>query len=454
MEYKPTEVLTVYLARADMRKIGRLASLDRQILFEYDPEFLSSGIQISPFRLPLRPGVMPGEAAVFDGLFGVFNDSLPDGWGRLLLDRAVERYGISRGQLTPLDRLAYVGQNGMGALVYEPVQTQDNDTTTLQLDRIAQESATVLAGEQDEVVEKLFKLNGASSGARPKIVAQVSSDKKRLIHGPNDLPAGYAHWIIKFPSTNDAADIGPTEYAYSLMARDAGLIMPETHLFSAKKKRYFGIKRFDRDGNRRVHMHSLSGLINADHRNPTIDYDNFLRVVALLTKDVRQVQRAFLAACFNVLANNRDDHAKNVSFVLEGDAQWSLSPAYDLTFSGGPGGEQSMMVMGEGKNPGAAQLRALAKKHGVAAADETIDRVRAVVTRWPAYASEAGVTKKSSALIERALNAIAIRNSPPPPSSTTTTKKAKTATKARPEKDSKKPPAKLKKASGSGRKRK
>ncbi len=266
MKYKSTGLLTVYLDAGERLKVGRLAARGRQILFEYDPAFIASGFQISPFFLPLKTGVAAGDPAIFDDLFGVFNDSLPDGWGRLLLDRAVEKYGIHPGQLTPLDRLAHVGPHGMGALVYEPDQTGDNEATlALQLDRIAAEAATVLAGKQDDVVAKLFKLNGASSGARPKVVAQVSPDKEQIIHGPMKLPAGYSHWMIKYPSSNDASDVGPIEYAYSLMARDAGIGMLETFLFGSKKKRYFGVKRFDRDGDRRI---PHAQLVWAHQRRP------------------------------------------------------------------------------------------------------------------------------------------------------------------------------------------
>lgn len=417
MKYKATDLLTVYLDGTERRRVGRLAVSRRQILFEYDPSFIASGLQISPFHLPLRTGAVAGDPTLFDGLFGVFNDSLPDGWGRLLLDRAVEKHGINRGQLTPLDRLAHVGRHGMGALVYEPDQSDDDDKeVTLQLDSIAQDAMTVLKGEQEDVIEKLLKLNGASSGARPKVVAQVSRDKKKIIHGPAKLPKGYAHWMIKFPSTNDASDIGPVEYAYSLMARACGLAMPETFLFrSKKKKRYFGIKRFDRDGDRRIHMHSLSGLINADHRTPSLDYDGLMRATLILTKDVREVERAFAIACFNVLAHNRDDHAKNVSFLMDDKGGWSLAPAYDLTFSFGPGGEQSMMVMGEGKAPGASNLRALAEKHGLKNADAIISRVLDAVSKWRVHADEAGVTKKSITMVERAIGEIAKRDTPPAP---------------------------------------
>lgn len=413
MKYVPTTLLNVFLDGRTRRKVGRLATRDRRILFEYDSDFLVSGLQLSPFQLPTRPGVVLGDPAIFDGLFGVFNDSLPDGWGRLLLDRTVERLGILRGSLTPLDRLAYIGGHGMGALSYEPDHSKaDDETVVLKLDKVAAEAATVLAGEQGAVVEKLLRLNGASAGARPKVVAQVSGDKAKIVHGPAALPRGYAHWMIKFPSALDEADVGPIEYAYSLMARAAGVDMPETHLFGAKKKRYFGIRRFDRDGDRRIHMHSLSGLLHADHRTPSLDYDAFLKATQLLTKDVTQVEKAFRLACFNVFGHNRDDHAKNFSYLLEdGSGEWSLAPAYDLIFSAGPAGEQSMMVMGEGKAPGVEQLRALAKKNDLKQPGAVVDQVREAIARWPEFADAAGVSKKSAKMI-------ATHIAPPPPKAT------------------------------------
>jgi len=406
MTFEPTELLTVYLdAGKKRRKVGRLANRDRQILFEYDPGFLASGTEISPVKLPLRPGVQIADTAIFDGLFGVFNDSLPDGWGRLLLDRTVEKHGINRRELNALDRLAYVGHDGMGALSYEPERGKHTGTKApLALDKLAEESAIVLAGENDEVFEELLRLNGSSAGARPKIVAQVSADKKRVIHGQQKLQPGYAHWMIKFPSSQDARDIGAIEYAYSLMARDAGIEMPETHLFRTKKSKYFGTKRFDRHGDTRIHMHSLGGLIHADHRAPALDYDMLLRVTQGLTKNIHDAEKAYALACFNVLAHNRDDHVKNFSFLLNAGDEWIFAPAYDLVFSYGPGREQSMLVIGEGKNPGVKELQGLGKKHGLKNAPDILARVQKAIANWPHYVEEASVSAKSAREITSKIN--------------------------------------------------
>ncbi len=398
MIYHPTELLNVFFdAQGARLKIGRLAFRDRQILFEYDSGFIASGIEISPIKLPLKTGILVNADALFDGLFGVFNDSLPDGWGRLLLDRTVEKHGINRRQLTALDRLAFVGCSGMGALSYEPDRGEASPgETDLSLDRLAQESAAVLAGQNEDVFEELLDLNGSSSGARPKIMAQVSADKTRIIHGQQGLQDGFENWMIKFPSSQDASDIGAIEYAYSLMARDAGVTVPETYLFRTAKNAYFGSRRFDRDGDRRVHMHSLCGLIHADHRVPSLDYDMILRVTLVLTKDVREAEKLYALACFNVLAHNRDDHSKNFSFLMNEAHEWKFAPAYDLTFSYGPGGEQSTLVSGEGKNPGLAELHALAKTHGLKNGPAILERVREAVSRWSQYASQSGVSEKSS----------------------------------------------------------
>ncbi len=398
MNYTPTDLLTVYLAGAERLKVGRLAACNRQILFEYDPAFVSSGIEISPFKLPLQPRVSVCPDTVFGGLYGVFNDSLPDGWGRLLLDRTVEQYGVNRHQLSLLDRLAYVGEHGMGALAYQPDKsaTLTPDTRHLVLDRLAEESAIMLAGENEEVFEELLRLNGSSAGARPKIVAQVSADRKKIIHGEQALQPGHSHWLIKFAMEQEARDVGRVEYAYSLMARDAGLDMPEAHLFKTKKRACFGTQRFDRQGGQRVHVHSLSGLIHADHRTPSVDYDTVLRVTLLLTQNMVAVERAYALACFNVLAHNRDDHAKNISFLLTDRNEWTLAPVYDLTFSFGPGGEQSTVVMGEGRSPGIAQLTALGKKHGLKKASEILRRVQGAISRWGVHADEAGLGDRSA----------------------------------------------------------
>ena len=283
----------------------------------------------------------------------------------------------------------------MGALSYEPDRSQySGDDAPLALDRLAGESAIMLAGES-EVFEELLKLSGSSAGARPKIVAQVSADRAKIIHGQAKLKRGFQHWMIKFANSQDPRDIGAIEYAYSLMAKDAGVSMPETHLFRTKKRGYFGVKRFDRLGDQRLYMHSLSGLIHADHCVPALDYNLILRVVLVLTKNIIEVEKAYALACFNVLAHNRDDHAKNFSFLMNDSHAWTFAPAYDLTASDGPGGEQSTMVMGEGRRPAIEHLVALGKEHNLKNAKRILTKVQAAIAQWKHHATKAGVNAKS-----------------------------------------------------------
>lgn len=403
MKYKPTDIVHVSLYD---RKVGRLALVNRRIYFEYDPSFLQLGLHISPLKLPLQSGAMVCEDQVFEGLFGVFNDSLPDGWGRLLLDRTLQKHKISPELLSPLDRLTHVGTNGMGALCYRPeVSTPNTNEAALDLAKLAEETQNVLRGEAEEILPKLTELAGSSSGARPKIMVGVSSDRQHIIQGHGELPKGYSHWMIKFASSSDIARISHVEYAYSLMAKAAGLIMPDTHLFTAQNgASFFGVKRFDRDGADRVHMLSLSGLIHADHRFPTLDYEMVLRASLMLTKDVQELHKMFRLAAFNLLSHNRDDHAKNFAFLMSPTGQWQTAPAYDLTFSSGPSGEQSMTVMGEGKAPDEDHLYELANKFDIKNSHSIIDEVRFAIRRWPEFADKAGVGQTTTQQIHNIIN--------------------------------------------------
>jgi len=386
--------------------VGRLALIDRRIYFEYEPSFFATGLQLSPVHLNLKLGAQVAKNGI-QGLFGVFNDSLPDGWGRLLLDRQVRSLGIPSEMLTPLDRLTYVGKYGMGALVYEPTATlPDAPSNRIQLDELAAESVKVFEGTEVEVVGELLALSGASSGARPKIMVGVSQDKKHVIHGQQLLPENHQHWMIKFTAMQDRKDAGAIEYAYSLMARAAGLEIPETHLFSSKVgSGYFGVQRFDRIQNTRVHMHSLSGLLHADHQLPSLDYKDLLKATWFLTKNVSEVKKAFQLCAFNILAHNRDDHGKNFAFLMDEHGHWRLAPAFDITFSSGPGGEHCTTIMGEGKNPGEHHLQSLAEYMSLPKtfARETVDRARIQVSRWKEFASAAGVSKSSLTDIAKTL---------------------------------------------------
>jgi serine/threonine-protein kinase HipA len=216
-------------------------------------------------------------------------------------------------------------------------------------------------------------------------------------------------WLIKFRSQLDPKDISAIEYAYHLMAIDAGLVVPEAKLFPSRKGLgFFGVKRFDRNADNPIHMHTIAGLLHADHREPSLDYESIMKATLYLTKDIRQCEIQFRNAVFNVLSHNRDDHSKNFSFLMDQKGNWIVSPAYDLTFSSGPAGEHSTMIMGEGKNPTKKHLLKLAGTVGIKQdkALEIIDQVLAALKKWDDFATEVGVSKLQTKNIGEALRAI------------------------------------------------
>lgn len=215
--------------------------------------------------------------------------------------------------------------------------------------------------------------------------------------------------MIKFKSQYDPKDIGPIEYAYHLMATSAGLNVPKATLFPSKKGGgFFGVERFDRLHHERIHTHTLSGLLHADHRIPSLDYESILKATLLLTKDEKECETQFRNAVFNVLSHNRDDHAKNFSFIMPEKNMWKVSPAYDLTFSHGVRGEHASLIMGEGLSPNKTHLLKLAETAliSIKKALDIIDEVQSAVQKWPNYAEEAGVSKKQMKHIKAHLEKI------------------------------------------------
>ncbi|MCF8372686.1 MAG: type II toxin-antitoxin system HipA family toxin [Bacteroidales bacterium] len=330
----------------DSQAVGRMGlSPERLCIFEYAPEFLLNGFSISPFYLPLRAGIFTARREPFDGLFGIFNDSLPDGWGNLLLDRYLRSKGIQLQHLSVLDRLSIIGSSGMGALRYEPENRIVSTHSLDDIEEIAREVKRIISEiDYTETIDALVEKGGSSGGAGPKV----------LLHNDD------GHWIVKFPSSYDSTDIGQIEYQYSLVAKKCGIEMPETKLFEEK---YFGARRFDRVGEKRVLMHSASGLLYANHRLPSLDYVDLIKATLALTKNMEEAYKLFRQMVFNVLTGNKDDHAKNFSFLFKG-GQWQLSPAYDLVPSSGFNGNHSTTVAGEG-NPSRNHIFEVAKNGGL-----------------------------------------------------------------------------------------
>ena len=391
----------------DAVTVGTLAEQDRRILFEYAPDFLRSGLQLSPIHLPLRAGVHEGPPTLFGGLPGVFSDSLPDGWGLLLMDRAFRQRGVSREAITPLDRLAFLGTRAMGALTYHPpTDSEEGFGAAVELDEMAEQAERLLQGSAEEVLPELLRAGGSPGGARPKVVVGYRENDGAMISGAGPLPPGFRALLVKFGARADAAGAGAVELAYSRMAAAAGIQVPPARLFSTPAGgRYFAAERFDRPQGGRRHVHTLAGLLHADFRLPSLDYEAYLRATLHLTRDHTAVVEAFRRMVFNVLACNRDDHARNFAFLMEPDGTWRHTPAYDLTFSPGPGGEHTMSVAGEGRAPGRRQFAELAAKMSVEprARDAIFEQVEAAVAEWPAFAAQAGVEDALVGEVQRRL---------------------------------------------------
>lgn len=399
-----TAVVSVFLdGQSQRQKVGRIAWRNRHAWFEYDPSFLTSGLQISPFHLNLEPGVIESPFEPCEGLHGVFNDSLPDGWGRLLIDRKLAGRGHAPYNILPLDRLCQAGNNTMGALTYEP---DLNDLTrtdiSVNLDRLQSAATDILQGKASDILDDLANLGGSPGGARPKIVVGVDADHSNIIHGADAASDGFSSWIIKFRSTNDHEELPAIEMAYSLMAKSAGVEMSETHLFHGESDSdYFGTKRFDREGPKRFHMLTACGLLHASFRVPGLDYKDLLKATRALTRDMREVKKMFRLAIFNVFAHNRDDHSKNFSFLMDEKGTWKVAPAYDLTWSIGPGGEHSTMVMGEGRAPTRDHLFALGKEIDLSEKyiGHAMDEVSEAISSWQSHAANAGLSKTATDMV-------------------------------------------------------
>lgn len=403
--------LTVGLALPDGEvPVGTLgwSRADRLAAFEYDPGFAARRLEISPLHLPVGPGVRMAPRQPFGGLHGVFADSLPDGWGRLLVDRLVAARGDDPRSLGPLDRLAMVGTRGMGALVYRPETMVPRGAEGVDIDALAALAAEVRDGVSDDV-EVLLGANGGSAGARAKILVlrHRTTGAMRLDHGQAPMPDEQA-WLVKFPAREDPQDMGRIEHAFALMARAAGVDFPPTMLIHGRSGRaYFAALRFDRENGARRHVHSLAGLVHADFRAPSVDYDGLLKATRLVTGQAPSVEEALRRMVLNVMAGNRDDHAKNHSFLLGSDGAWRLSPAYDVTPSEGLGGEHSMAVAGEGRAPGRAHVLEVAKRASIKPrlAESIVGEVAEAVSAWPDFAEQAGLGDREATVIARAIEA-------------------------------------------------
>lgn len=356
--------------------LGLLADDGTALLFEYAPEALVQGLELSSLHLKLRATAYGGFPQHLHRLPGLIADSLPDGWGLLLMDRLFRQQGLR--YPGPLDRLAFIGDRAMGALRFVPATEPDAEQPDWNLLALAQESERALAGEAGAALRELALTGGSPQGARPKALVRYDVATGQ-VGTRGDAPG--APWLVKFPAQGEHKEVCAIEQVYAELARDCGLEVPASAWFNLSPKlAAFGVARFDRERGLRVPVHSLAGLLQVDFRLPgSTDYTALLRATRLLTRDEREVEKAYARAVFNVLFHNRDDHPKNFAWRLGQDRRWRLAPAFDLTFSEGPMGQHHMDICGEGNAVERGHLLRLASEGGVPpkAVEAIIDRMLA-----------------------------------------------------------------------------
>ena len=402
-------------------------------IFEYDQTFAEEGIEPAPLRMPCEPGTRYSFPELgrtsFDGLPGLLSDALPDRYGNALIDAWLASQGREPGSLDPVERLTYVGRRAMGALEFEPIIGPDATTDErIELDSLIELASDVLANRSDlsvsldsddrrSALEQILRVGSSAGGARAKALVAYDASSGEMRSGQVELPSGFEHWILKFDGVGDgraeigeAQGYGALEYAYSLIAQDAGVEMAETRLLEEGGRRHFMTRRFDRgsDGSR-IHMQSLSAL---DHLDYTLagahSYEQALGVARRIGLPKAQIEQLFRRSVFNVVARNQDDHVKNIAFLMDVDGTWSLAPAFDLTFAYNPQGRwtanHQMSINGKRDAIGADDFAALASTAGLVRGrhSEIINEVTAAVESWPEHAAAVGVDAQQTEAVAAA----------------------------------------------------
>lgn len=381
--------------------------------FEYDAGFQSHGIQISPLKLPLQAGVVKISTALerigcFSGLPGVFADSLPDKFGNELLAKHFEERGFNPTLISPVQKLLYVGDTGMGAIEYKPMEQSRTKAALLPLEvrMLVEQARKVIKGKIDSSMTELMLIGTSAGGARAKGLIGWDRKTKEIVAGIRELPKKYEHWIIKFDGTEEKnKGWGKIEYTYAEMARIAGLEISETHILHENGRSHFMTKRFDRQKGKKIHMHSLCGMIEVDYNEHRLfDYMNFAREVLRVTGSYHDLEQVFYRAVFNLLARNQDDHLKNFAFLMNEKGTWSLAPAYDLCFSmGGWCDDNQMTFDGRlGQNVTTKDLLGMGEKLGVKKPSEIISKVDHAISEWENLAKKNGISLLHISTVQKA----------------------------------------------------
>lgn len=432
--FSPIQKLDVYrrLSGSQEVLVGQLAQNKQGVYFQYAGDYLSNHSNLSPFSIAFDETLSKAPTHPHQGLHGLFADSLPDGWGLLLMDRVFRQNGIAPQHVSAMDRLAYIGDSGIGALSYRPVLKWKEKTEEQWIDlaSLGKQATQVFDGDADIVLAALAN-TGGSGGARPK--ALIYLDPKQKEHISIQPQAGLEPWLVKFTSQNLLLghEEGLCEAAYLSMAKQAGITVPEWQLFSPpmsnntrnSPKGWLATKRFDcapledENGNTqhvgRYHIQTLCGLLDADFRQPSLDYEDCIKASQALCKSPAVGQQQFTRAIFNLFANNQDDHTKNWSFLMDNKGSWNLAPFYDITFSPNPHNQHMMAYGGYGEQPSLEAMQKLAALANFAKwkdAQQEINKVLEALSSWGAIAKELGVHPQTIKLISKQLDTIYQQN--------------------------------------------
>lgn len=390
--------------------------------FNYDEAFLKSGIEVSPLMMPLRKGVysFPAlNAKSFYGLPGLLADSLPDKFGNRMIEKYLSFQGRSIDTLSSVERLCYTGKRGMGALEYVPaIMMAESGSETIQLDALVKLASDILSEReavhidaQYEPMEQMMQIGTSAGGARAKAVIAWNQQIKDIRSGQIEAGDGYEYWLIKFDGVDNNKDKGDKadspaytriEYAYYLMALDAGIVMNPCQLYPESGRYHFLTKRFDRnDHGEKIHMQSLGGLAHFDFNDPgAYSYEQVCDLIYRLGLGQRDVEQIFRRMVFNVLARNQDDHVKNISFLMNRKGQWSLAPAYDLTYAYDPSNfwlaRHQMSVNGKLEEITPEDILACGLHMNLSRQKVKVilEQISSGVRKWSSFAEEAKVPEK------------------------------------------------------------
>ena len=362
-----SKIQVIYQGWNENWTLGFLASDGKNTVFEYTSEAISKGIEFSPRHLPLSSKSFQGFPHHQLQLPGLFYDSLPDGWGMMLMDRYFKKYHNREShRIHTLERLAFLSDRTLGAFTYVPASEDLQKSKALNLSELAQATIKIQQNKDTELLATIALTGGSPQGARPKALVYYEPKNKQM---STESFEGAQPWLVKFPAQNESPEVCAIEAAYLEMAKNCGFEVPEFRYLSIDKKlSAIAVKRFDRcgaQGEIRVPTHSLAGALHADFRIPNASYNHFLRMTRFMSKNEDEVYKAFARAVFNVCMNNRDDHTKNSSYIMTQQKEWVLSPAFDLTYNNGINGHHQMDIEGESLSPKRDHFLALAKNAGL-----------------------------------------------------------------------------------------